>query len=227
MPYVIGVALFGSRARADHSEGSDVDLLLWTSEGPPQHFKQGLLSLSFYSQSDLLERAGSGDLFATHLAHEAVAVWDPRGLLGELQAAYRPKPSYVDTLQKAEDIGYYLLLNTPLIEPSLLNKRIAWVVRTMLIVRMLEQSKLSFAPSELMRGLGAYNIFPLLAAKDDDVVDDGRLKLFKKFLRRYGTRAGSPAAPSGFEELFRATGNTFGLKTMRAAAEETFSGIYA
>src|SRR4051794_12455149 len=92
MPSVVGMALFGSRARADHSEGSDVGLLMWASDGPPQHFKQGILSLSFSSRSDLLVRAAAGDLFASDLAHEAFAVWDPRGLLEELRAAYRPKP---------------------------------------------------------------------------------------------------------------------------------------
>jgi hypothetical protein len=227
MPSVIGIALFGSRARSDHSESSDVDLLLWTSDGPPQHFKHGILSLSFYSHSDLLQRAGAGDLFASHLAHEAVAVWDPRGLLGELRAAFKPKPSYVETVQKAEDIGYYLLLNTPLIEPALLNRRIAWVVRTILIARMIERSRVTFAPTELMQGLGAYDFFPLLAAKDDDDVDQGRLNLLADFLKRYGVRQEPPASPAEYEELFRTTGNTFGLKTIRAAAEQTFSGMYA
>lgn len=227
MPSVIGIALFGSRARADHNESSDIDLLLWTSDGSPVHFKQGLLSLSFYSRSDLLERAAAGDLFASHLAHEAVAVWDPRGLLEELRSAFRPKPSYVETVQKAEDIGYYLLLNTPLIEPSLLNRRISWVVRTILIARMLEQSKLTFAPAELIQGLGAHDIFPLLAAKDDDVVDAARLMLFENFLMRYGVRKGPPAAAGDYGELFRVTGNTFGLETIRAAEEGTFSGLYA
>jgi hypothetical protein len=161
------------------------------------------------------------------LAHEAVAVWDPRGLLEELRAAFRPKASYAETIQKAEDIGYYLLLNTLLIEPSLLNRRISWVVRTILIARMLEKSKLTFAPAELIQGLGAYDIFPLLAAKDDDDIDAERFKLLENFLKRYGTREGPPAAPPDYEELFRVTGNTFGLKTIRAAAEETFSGLYA
>lgn len=227
MPSVIGIALFGSRARADHSETSDVDLLLWTSDGRAQHFKQGMLSLSFYSQSELLKRAADGDLFASHLAHEAVAVWDPRGLLEELRAAFRPKPSYTETVRKAEDLGYYLLLNTQLIEPALLNRRIAWVVRTILIARMLEQSKLTFAPTELMQGLRAYDIFPLLAAKDDQDVDQARLDLFEGFLRRWGVRGQPPAAAPDYEELFRATGNSFGLKTIRSAAEATWSDIYA
>lgn len=227
MPSVIGIALFGSRARADNRDDSDVDLLLWTSGGEPEHFKQGLLSLSFYPRTDLLERAAAGDLFASHLAHEAVAVWDPHQLLEELRAAFRPKASYADTVRNAEDIGYYLLLNRPLIEPSLLNKRIAWVVRTILIARMIERSKLTFAPVELMQGLGALDAFPLLAAKDDDDVDEGRLKLFSDFLRRFGVRQRPPVPAADYEELFRATDNNFGLKTIRQAAAQTFSGLYA
>lgn len=224
---MIGIALFGSRARGDHSAGSDIDLLLWTSDGPPQHFKQGMLSLSFYSQSELLERAADGDLFTSHLAHEAVPVWDPRGLLGELRATFRPKASYQEVIRNAEDLGYYLILNTPLIEPSLLNRRIAWVVRTILIARMIERANLTFAPTKLIQGLGAYDIVPLLAAKDDDVVDQTRLDLFKDFLKRWGVRRHPPRAAPDYEELFRATGNSFGLKTMMSAAEATWSGIYA
>jgi hypothetical protein len=227
MPSVIGIALFGSRARADHSESSDVDLLLWTSDGQPQHFKQGMLSLSCYSRSDLLERASAGDLFASHLAHEALAVWDPHGLLVELRAAFRPKPSYEGIIRNAEDLGYYLILNTQLIEPSLLNRRIAWVVRTILIARMIERSKLTFAPAELMQGLGAHDVLPLLAAKHTDDVDPARLDLFAGFLKRWGVRRHPPCAAADYEELFRATGNSFGLKTMKSAVEATWSDIYA
>ena len=224
---MIGIALFGSRARGDHSESSDVDLLLWTQEGPPEHFKQGMLSLSFYSRSELLERAASGDLFVSHLAHEAVPVWDPGGLLGELRAAFRLKPSYHEIIRSAEDLGYYLLLNTPLVEPSLLNKRIAWVVRTILIARMIERSSLTFAPIKLLQGLGAYEVYPLLMAKDDDDVDPVRLDIFKGFLEQWGVRRKPPCAAAEYEELFRATGNSFGLKTMMSAAEATWSAIYA
>jgi predicted nucleotidyltransferase len=227
MPSVIGIALFGSRARGDHSDGSDVDLLLWTSDGSPQHHKEGMLSLSFYARSELLERAANGDLFASHLVHEAVPVWDPRGLLEELRAAFRIKPSYHEIIRNAEDLGYYLLLNTPLIEPSLLNRRVAWVVRTILIARMIERSKLTFAPSELIEGLGAYEVFPLLAAKDDKDVDQSRLDLLRGFLKRWGVRQHPPRAATDYEALFRATGNSFGLKTMMSAAEATWSAIYA
>jgi predicted nucleotidyltransferase len=227
MSSVIGIALFGSRARADHGEGSDIDLLLWTSGGQAEHFQHGLLSLSFYSRVDLLERAAAGDLFASHLAHEAIAVWDPRGLLAELRAAFRPRPSYEETIRKAEDLGYYLLLNAPIIEPSLLNRRAAWVVRTILIARMLEQSKLSFAPVELIEGLEAHEAYPLLAAKGEDVVTEDRLNRLRKFLKRFGVRRHPPVAAPDYEELFWATGNSLGLKTIRAAAEETYQGLYA
>jgi len=227
MPSVIGIALFGSRARGDHSESSDVDLLLWTSDGPPQHFKQGTFSLSIYPQPELLERAAAGDLFASHLAHEAVAIWDPRGLLGQLRAAFRAKPSYDDIIKNAEDLGYYLILNTTLIEPSLLNRRIAWVVRTILIARMIERSRLTFAPAELLQGLGAHEVSPLLAAKDDGEFDQERLDLFGNFLTRWGVRGHPPRVASDYEELFRTTGNSFGLKTMLSAAEATWSGLYA
>jgi predicted nucleotidyltransferase len=226
MPSVIGIALFGSRARGDHGARSDIDLLLWTSDGPAEHFKQGLLSLSFYSRADLLERATTGDLFASHLVHEAIAVWDPRGLLEELRAAFRPRLTYEDTIRKAEDLGYYLLLNAPIIEPSLLNRRASWVVRTILIARMLERSRLSFAPIELIEELEAHDAYPLLAAKDEDVVTEGRLHLLEKFLKRFGVRGHPPVAPSDYEELFRETGNSLGLKTIRAAAEETYRGLY-
>jgi hypothetical protein len=153
-------------------------------------------------------------------------VWDPRGLLEELRAAFRPRLTYEDTIRKAEDLGYYLLLNAPIIEPSLLNRRASWVVRTILIARMLERSRLSFAPIELIEELEAHDAYPLLAAKDEDVVTEGRLHLLEKFLKRFGVRGHPPVAPSDYEELFRETGNSLGLKTIRAAAEETYRGLY-
>jgi hypothetical protein len=97
----------------------------------------------------------------------------------------------------------------------------------MLIARMMERSMLTFAPTELMEGLGAYEIFPLLAAKGDDDVDEARLGLFQSFLKRWGVRRHPPRAAADYEELFRATGNSFGLKTMHSATEATWSDVYA
>ena len=226
MPFVIGIALFGSRARSDHSDNSDVDLLLWTSDGYPQHVRQGLLSLSFYARPDLLEKAEAGDLFAGHLAHEAVPVCDPLGLLNELRSTFRPKPSYWQTARDAEDLGYFLIENTPLIEPSLLNRRIAWVVRTILMAKAIERSIHSFAPTVLAQGLGAHDVFPLIAAKDYEDFSQERIELFEQFLQKWGKRGGPPAESIDYEALFRANGNSFGLKTLRAVSEATSHDLY-
>lgn len=223
----IGLALFGSRARGDHSANSDIDLLLWTASGRPGHIRRGSVSISLYSRDDLLEKAARGDLFVGHLVTEAAALWDPLSLLAELRSAFEPRTFYDDVIQQAEDIGHYVLFNAAMIEPFLLNRRIAWVARTILIARAIERGHLSFSP----RFLTGFAELPaascLIDGKDDVAFNSDRLLVFERFLERWGTGQAPREVASGYEQLFRRTANSFGLKTVYEAAEATSSGLYA
>lgn len=64
----IGLMLYGSRARGDHLETSDFDLLRYTSSWDSPTFKCGRVSVSSYTREQL--EGASGTLFGTHLRRD-------------------------------------------------------------------------------------------------------------------------------------------------------------
>jgi Nucleotidyltransferase domain len=68
-----GILLYGSRARGDHRPDSDFDLLLLVSK-PEKSIRSGLISLSFYSEEQLL--SASRTLYGTHLLRDGVVLWE-------------------------------------------------------------------------------------------------------------------------------------------------------
>lgn len=73
-----GVVLYGSRARGDAVEGSDLDLLALVST-PHRAVHTGLVSLSFYTSTQL--ESGIGTLFGAHLKRDAKLLFDYDGCL--------------------------------------------------------------------------------------------------------------------------------------------------
>jgi len=83
-PTVHGVLVYGSRARGDHLDSSDLDLLA-VSSTPERSAHDGAVSLSFYTDEQLA--SGRGTLFGVHLARDSIILWDPRGVLADRVAA--------------------------------------------------------------------------------------------------------------------------------------------
>jgi hypothetical protein len=213
------VVLFGSRARGDASPDSDVDLLIWTAEEFPRHSCIGSLSLSFYPRRQLLQKARVGDLFIGHLVHEAVVIHDPFGLLLELRNAYRVSPNLRADIVNAADLGYMILDHNFQFDDVVLNRRIGWVTRTILIARAIESGQHVYAAGQLATMFKEPNALTLIAAKDEKTIQDDKFELFRQFLSKWSGRN----RPLGwyplsyYERLFLSTGNTFGSKTLKLA----------
>jgi hypothetical protein len=75
---VDGVLVYGSRARGDHVEDSDLDLLALTRK-PLRTVHDHEVNLSFYTVAQL--KTGLGSLFGAHLFRDARILWDPQGFL--------------------------------------------------------------------------------------------------------------------------------------------------
>jgi predicted nucleotidyltransferase len=82
---VAATLLFGSLARADHSEGSDTDLLMISLDEDMRQISVGHLSLFLYPWHRLQQDARDGDLFVCHLVREAKPLIDPDNYLPKLQ----------------------------------------------------------------------------------------------------------------------------------------------
>jgi hypothetical protein len=219
---ILAIALFGSRARGDHGPASDTDLLLLTDEPGPQKIVEGKLSLSFYPVDFLLERARYGDLFVAHIVLEAKPLHDPDDLLGDLRTAYVPAADLDEVIRRATDLGRFVIANWPALDAvGLVDRRIAWTVRTILIARIMRARGPNFATSGLVSFSGDASVEDLIGAKEEPFADIRRLQLFEVFLDRWG----DPRSPRGgdmeaFRELFDDTGNSFGLSTVRRLSGE-------
>lgn len=73
-PAARGVLVYGSQARGDAIEGSDLDLLALVDAPQPSH-SAGDVNISFYTAEQLC--SGIGTLFGAHLRRDSKILWDP------------------------------------------------------------------------------------------------------------------------------------------------------
>lgn len=146
--------LYGSRARGDAHQGSDVDLMVSERTGGlrrPKNFSG--LSVHFYPQDWLLQHARDGSLFVGHVALEGKAIFDPDGFLISLREAFLPRDSYADLCELAASVAW-LLTSKDWEEHIEVKRRYFWSVRTLAIIKTLETGRLEFATDKLEKAIG-------------------------------------------------------------------------
>ncbi|MGN7713722.1 anti-phage Hailong system nucleotidyltransferase HalB [Agrobacterium radiobacter] len=214
--------LFGSHARGDQDARSDTDLLLITQEDTPRHVMNGHVSTSFYSFEDLRSRAQNGDLFVCHIVRESIPIYDPISQLKLLRSEFRLRLSYEDEIQRATDLGWFLVDHgTSITNPSLVNKRIAWCVRTILISRSAESGKPVFSALSLAEFAGSLFVLTLIKNKDEDIVNADILRSLEVVLADFGGKRvfKKRGDYTDYRKRFVDTLNQVGLGTLRADAE--------
>lgn len=214
--------LFGSHARGDQDSRSDTDLLLITQEDAPRHVMNGHLSTSLYPFEDLRDRARNGDLFVCHIVREAKAIYDPGGQLKVLQSEFRLRRCYDDEVQRATDLGWFLVDHgTSITNASLVNKRIAWCVRTILISRSAESGNPVFSALSLAEFARSRFVLTLIKNKDEDIVNTDILRSLEVVLADFGGERvfKKRGDYTDYRKRFVDTLNQVGLGTLRADAE--------
>ncbi len=101
MPGIDGICLYGSVARGDASEWSDIDLLVIGSNPNTtparllkrirQEYPSARISLLYYFTPDFKEHYKEGALFVAHVLSEGKVLYDKRGILRRL-LTQRPVP---------------------------------------------------------------------------------------------------------------------------------------
>jgi hypothetical protein len=223
---IAATLLFGSLARADHSQGSDTDLLMINLDDDTHHVSVGHLSMFVYPWNQLKQDAHDGDLFVCHIVREAKPLFDPDGYLAKLQRAFRFRSTYKDEVGRAADFGWYLVLFGEELNSSLLMKRVLWCVRTILIAQSAERRAPVFAPQQLAKETRSNAARELLGNRHRPCDETAVRHSLRLFLEAEAPPVGDLMSTDRktFLERFLATSNKVALQTLRQ--QEDSRGSY-
>lgn len=221
------VLLFGSMARGDSSETSDVDLLISEETGSIKSERAGRVEVQYTPQKHLMEMSARGDLFAIHLAYEAKVVADPDGFFDDFKKSLRIKSSYTKEREAASALAAYLLkrkLSTTQI--PIRNKRVAWCVRTILISLLLEEGEIVFSPVRLQDLYPDRKIGILLGARRATIKLSGYKTALRWFLEEYGEAEFGRKGLKELRECFEQQNNEVAKSTIRSLSRSIVSSSY-
>jgi hypothetical protein len=218
---IAATLLFGSLARADHAARSDTDLLMINLDDETRHVSVGHLSLFIYPWRRLEEDARSGNLFTCHLVKEAKPLVDPDDYFSRLQRTFQFRPSYQDDIERASDLGWYLVRFGDELNSGLLAKRALWCVRTILIARSAERRAPVFAPKQLAELTPSQSARALLNGRHKKQDNENIQKALRAFLVMETTSSWSPTEgdKKQFLARFVATSNSVAFQTLKQEAD--------
>lgn len=212
----IAMMLFGSAARGDTSSTSDTDLLLVTESGGPTGIKKDGAEIQILSAEKLFAMAKNGDLFAIHLALEGKIIFDSCNVFSRFKEKLQIKKDYKKERSAASDLGWFLSkYGGNFANVALVNKRIAWCVRTILISRNAEIGKFIFSPQGLENEFSEHNVKELLDLRRSTNRAVGRSGALAVFLKSLDLPDPELLGVDCFKSRFEETGNSVGLSTIK------------
>lgn len=215
---IVAQYIFGSHARGDYTKDSDIDLLSVTDDDVFASFSHGELNVSFYPRRNLLEDARKGSLFVMHIVREAVPTYDPENIHADVVQNFWWRSNYCDEIAKASDLGWFLLNHqSEFRNRQVVNRRISWSVRTILIALTAENGAPVFSPHELARFADRSYVNRLLSLKSRDTITMDDLADLRAFLAEFGNAAPAVALVKDLKGTwihFRDTKNSIGIKTI-------------
>jgi hypothetical protein len=151
----VAVFLYGSYARGDADDASDVDVLQVTSEHTAP-YAVGVLNVTCYTFHQLLRVARAGGLFARHLVEEALPLFDPEDLLGTLKSAYVAPQTYDGVRRETCRCAPLLDVGKSEFNENAkgLSSLVSYLVRTYLYASAFDQGAQSFAMQQVLELLG-------------------------------------------------------------------------
>lgn len=223
---ILSLILYGSCARGDNNPSSDVDIFALTTEGDYRMTVSSKVNVALYPKSLAESMCENGDLFMLHIVQEGKVIFDSQGSHARLVNAFKYRPSYEDDIVKASDLGWALHdLARGSRNFTMINRRIAWCVRTILIARSAQERRPVFSARLLEEYSNDASAAALISNKDADLHSPGAIPHLASFLRRWGR-------PRPVEEVedylahFSRTGNVVGTKTLRFLSSESISFGY-
>lgn len=221
------LALYGSCARSDNNESSDIDIFAISNDSEYKMIVQSKMNIASYPERIAHERARSGDLFMLHICSEAKPIYDPENGLTKLKNNFKYKESYNLEISLASDLGWFLVDNWNTIKNyTLLNRRIAWCVRTILISKSAQQRAPVFSSTGLTELSGKNYTQKLIENKNSSIRTPSILELLAAFLSEFGCKRPiehSQKTSDAYIKHFIKTQNAMGTKTA-SSANSSFDG---
>lgn len=218
--------LYGSAARGDNNEDSDIDLLIVTSESKISSVKFHGMEMQAYSETYLLSLARSGNLFAIHLAWEGRPCVDNINFFPRLKSNIKIKRSYAREIAHASALGFYLLDHSVTYSNNvLINKRIAWCARTIMIAKLVERGVIAFSPQELLKHYPETYSSRLVGLRRSASERRSRFRDLKSFLEHHGTPFLKGGSEESYIKLFTKTKNDVALSTVKALRQPDLEQI--
>lgn len=163
----LGAILYGSVARGDQTNNSDIDLLRLVRHPGRQRLSLGRLSVADYPPGTLRRMAQGGSLFILHLRLEGKILYDPSSALAEILNSYVQPASYTllqTELRRALSIFDLTEEEAARYQPGLI--RVAkFLLRTELFRRCAEKGIPVFSRREIERVLGVSWVDELLSSR--------------------------------------------------------------
>lgn len=214
--------IYGSTARDEQHSGSDVDLLGITLDGAHTMIVKKKVNLAVYPFQKMIDMACHGDLFMLHLISEGKAIYDGPGCFDVLNEKFTYRKDYSSDVDNASQLGWSLI---DIIESStsyaLINKRIAWCVRTILIAKSAEMRQPVFSSTALAELAKSKAVLKIIENKNNSFFDGDVIKNFSLFLDEFGMRRKNLLNNMTLREYidhFKKSGNEIALKTLQSIA---------
>lgn len=194
---MLGLILYGSRARGDHRLNSDVDLLGITDSGAIRRTKPARgTNLHLFPFKKLREDAAKGELFLSHLVHEGRVVFDPCDLFEIVRADFQFKQSYASEIRQGTEVALFLISNKSRLDQNFVRKRLVWAIRTMIIARAANDSLPIFGLKDLMKFSGIDALKIVIGRSNVADVDD-LIKVSRQVLIKMGDHECVSSWPKG------------------------------
>lgn len=196
---ILALMLYGSYARGDVSQDSDIDILAVEDTGPIARREAGRTILSTYPLSAILKMSSTGSLFVWHLISEGIEIYDTSGVFSSIRAQFVLRSDYSPERKIAADVGWALLSQGAPTGTTSAVKALLYSVRTIAISHLAERGIPAFSKGDVLRLFPDRDLDSIWADKYCLSVSSDTKAALERYLARH---AGPPPrwASGSFED---------------------------